>query len=127
MDVGDNIRTLHECSAWEQLSLASFLQRYWADNQVSCTITFDPEVEGPQLPHALAYFQYQLKGVSLLPKTPMGAYAQMPYEEITEGEYKARMAQLKLPLSFRNIRGTPAGGIVHVPDRFCDASSCEVK
>lgn len=48
-------------SMWEQLSLASFLQRYWADNQVSCTVTFDSETEGEQLGYALDYFQYQLK------------------------------------------------------------------
>jgi hypothetical protein len=38
---------------WEQLAFAAFLQRHWADNQVSCTVTFDPETEGPQLKHAL--------------------------------------------------------------------------
>ncbi|KAF0692530.1 Aste57867_16399 [Aphanomyces stellatus] len=124
VDVGENVRTLSQLSAWEQLSLASFLQRYWADNQVSCTITFDPKTEGPQLEHALAYFQYQLKGVSLLPKVPLGAYAQMPYEEITEESYHAMVATLQ-PLAFRDIKAR--GGPVEVPDRFCDSSSCEVK
>lgn len=38
---------------WEQLAFAAFLQRHWADNQVSCTVTFDPEKEGHQLKHAL--------------------------------------------------------------------------
>ena len=33
-------------------------------------------------------FQYQLKGISFLPKMELGAYAQMPYEEITEAKYK---------------------------------------
>ena len=54
---------------------------------MSCTVTFDPETEGPQLKHALEYFQYQLKGVSFLPRLEAGAYAQMPYEEISESEY----------------------------------------
>jgi len=58
VDVGAGVRTQDELSMWEQLSLAAFLQRHWADNQVSCTVTFDPESEGPQLPHALEYFQY---------------------------------------------------------------------
>ena len=56
--------------------------------QVSCTVTFDPETEGPQLKHALDTFQYQLKGVSFLPRLAKGAYAQMPYEEINEAAYK---------------------------------------
>tara|TARA_R110002050_G_scaffold279443_3_gene426066 strand:+ start:1096 stop:1527 length:432 start_codon:yes stop_codon:yes gene_type:complete len=38
---------------WEQLNLASFLQEHWADNQVSCTVTFDREQEGSQIEHAL--------------------------------------------------------------------------
>jgi len=66
---------------------------------VSCTVSFDPETEGHQLEHALAYFQYQLKGISFLPKLKAGAYAQMPYEEISEAEYQERMKHLK-PLSF---------------------------
>ncbi|KAI9990328.1 hypothetical protein PInf_021138 [Phytophthora infestans] len=33
VDVGEGVRTLSDVSAWEQFALASFLQRYWADNQ----------------------------------------------------------------------------------------------
>ena len=53
--------------------------RHWADNQVSCTVTFDPEKEGGQIPQVLNYFQYHLKGISLLPRHDWGAYPQMPY------------------------------------------------
>lgn len=45
--------------------------------QVSCTITFDPETEGKHLTHALDYFQYQLKGVSFLPRIDYGAFPQV--------------------------------------------------
>jgi len=62
--------------------MASLLQRYWADNQVSCTVTFDPEKESSQIKNALDYFQYSLKGISFLPHTK-DVYPQMPYEEIT--------------------------------------------
>jgi hypothetical protein len=34
IDSGEGVRTLDEVSMWEQLGLAAFLQRYWADNQV---------------------------------------------------------------------------------------------
>lgn len=117
VDVGKGIRTLGEVSAWEQMALASFLQRYWADNQVSCTVTFDPEKEGPHLAHALNYFQYQLKGISLLPKLPLGAYRQMPYEEIDEATYREMQARLK-PLEFATIKSKET--IVPVPDKFCE-------
>ncbi|OQR95193.1 ribonucleosidetriphosphate reductase, adenosylcobalamin-dependent, partial [Thraustotheca clavata] len=124
IDIGENIRTLDQISMWEQMSLASFMQKYWADNQVSCTVTFDPKTEGNQLPHALNYFQYELKGISLLPKFPLGAYAQMPYEEITEEQYKYLLSNIKTT-SFKQIENT--SGVVSVPDSFCDSSSCELK
>ena len=121
VDVGKGIRTSKEVSMWEQLSLAIFLQEYWADNQVSCTVTFDPKTEGHQLEHALNYAQTKLKGISFLPRVEKGAYAQMPYEEITEEVYKSRVAVL-LPLVL------PTGVVKEapVPERGCDGSSCEI-
>ncbi len=35
IDYGEGIRTTRDVSMWEQFSLAAFLQRHWADNQVS--------------------------------------------------------------------------------------------
>lgn len=35
VDAGEGVRTARDLSVWEQLSFAAFLQRYWADNQVS--------------------------------------------------------------------------------------------
>lgn len=151
-----NIRTVSEVSIWEQLSMAAFLQKYWADNQVSATITFHPGIsleekawvaglqarikahepvtddefkrlvdlaerelksEADQIAPALKYFQYQLKGVSFLPNTPEGAYAQMPYEDISNEEYERRVAALK-PIDF---------GATHEEaeqERFCSNDTC---
>ena len=64
---------------------------------------FDPETEGAQLEHALNYFQYQLKGVSFLPRTK-GVYEQMPYAEISEDEYKRQSSKLKA-VNFRFVFG----------------------
>ena len=95
----DGVRVQSEVSMFEQLQLAAFLQRYWADNQVSCTITFDPVTEGPHIAQMLQYFQYQLKGVSFLPKFDYGKYPQLPYEAISEEVYKEMTRDLK-PISF---------------------------
>tara|TARA_Y100000592_G_scaffold27007_2_gene42805 strand:- start:5017 stop:7035 length:2019 start_codon:yes stop_codon:yes gene_type:complete len=121
VDVGEGIRTVSEVSMWEQLSIAAFMQKYWADNQVSCTVTFDPEKEGPQIANALNFFQYQLKGISFLPKTEVGAYEQMPYEEITEKEYRDMLESLAT-LSFRSVKGVKA-----VVERFCNNDTCELE
>ena len=120
VDVGEGIRTAAELSIWEQFSLAAFLQRHWADNQVSCTATFDPETESEQLPHVLNYFQYKLKGISLLPRHELGAYKQMPYEAITEAEYNEMVSKLG-KLSFGVIKNEEAD-----VDKFCNNDVCEV-
>ncbi|KAJ1832611.1 hypothetical protein LPJ70_006541, partial [Coemansia sp. RSA 2708] len=95
VDHGAGVRGLRDVSMWEQLALVALLQRCWSDNQVSATVTFDPETEGPQLRHALDYYQYQLKGVSFLPRVDSGAFPQMPYEAISEDVYKQMAAKIK--------------------------------
>ncbi len=120
VDVGEGVKTLNEVSIWEQLSLASFIQKYWSDNQVSCTITFNPKTEGEQIKPALEYFQYQLKGVSFLPRIKGGAYPQMPYEEISEEQYIKVMKDIKKP----NL------GTIHNEkadiERGCDTEKCTI-
>ena len=120
VDVGEGIRTAAELSIWEQFSLAAFLQRHWADNQVSCTATFNPETEAEQLPYVLNYFQYRLKGISLLPRHDYGAYKQMPYESINEKEYNKQVKKLG-KLSFGVIKNEEAE-----IDKFCNNDSCEI-
>jgi len=120
---GNDIRSSNEISMWEQLSLAAFLQRHWADNQVSCTVTFDTEKEGSQLKYALEYFQYHLKGISFLPSVNT-SYQQMPYEEITKERYE-QLIQTIRPVEFTSIE--TSSNINEVPDKFCDSTSCDLK
>ncbi len=120
IDAGEGIRTAAELSIWEQFSLAAFLQRHWADNQVSCTATFNPETEADELPHVLNYFQYRLKGISLLPRKNGGAYKQMPYEAIDEKTYHFEVEKLGY-LSFVGIEGEEAE-----VDKFCNNDMCEL-
>jgi ribonucleoside-triphosphate reductase len=121
VDVGEGIRSVSQVSMWEQMSMAAFMQKYWADNQVSCTVTFDPDKDGDQIAPALDYFQYQLKGISFLPKSEDGAYAQMPYEEISEQKYKSLTKNLS-NVSYRQVKGNEA-----IVDNFCNNDSCELK
>jgi adenosylcobalamin-dependent ribonucleoside-triphosphate reductase len=118
IDVGAGLRTAKDLTVWEQFSLAAFMQRHWADNQVSCTVTFDPDEEIVQLEQALNYFQYQLKGISCLPRANGGVYKQMPYESIDEKTYKKLSKKLKT-LSFSKMKGEEAEA-----ERFCDGDVC---
>jgi ribonucleoside-triphosphate reductase len=112
------VRTLSQVSMWEQLAMAAFLQKHWADNQVSATVTFKPH-EASDIASALNYYQYQLKGVSFLPKLAEGAYRQMPYEEISKDRYDALLARLK-PINFETTHETAEA------ERFCDGQTCTI-
>ena len=118
--IGDNIRSVKDVSVWEQAALAAFMQKYWADNQVSCTITFKKE-EASQLEPLLNFYQYQLKGISFLPFTEEKVYRQMPYESITLKKYEELTAKLK-PIKFKGIKNEEAD-----VDKFCNNDICEIK
>jgi len=118
IDVGEGIRTVNEVSMWEQVALAANLQRWWADNQVSCTVTFNPKTEGQHIASVLDYFQYQLKGISFLPKCDFGAFPQMPYEEITEELFNSINSAI-VPINFDSSTGEDSSG-----ELYCDGDSC---
>jgi ribonucleoside-triphosphate reductase (thioredoxin) len=117
------MRTIEEVSMWEQLALAAFMQRHWADNQISCTVTFNPKTEGSQLEHALNYYQYHLKGISFLPKLEVGAFPQMPYEAISR-ELCLKMKKSIKPVIFADIKVEDGKMSDSKPDMFCDSDKC---
>lgn len=116
---GEGIRAEHEISMWEQLALAAFMQRHWADNQVSCTIKFDQEREGPHIAHALNYYQYQLKGISFLPHSGHG-YLQAPYEPIDKETYEAAKARYGV-LDFNEAAEKPQ------VEMYCENDTCMLR
>ena len=123
IDQGEGIKTLNQTNLWEQLSLAAFMQKYWADNQVSCTVSFRKEAEGNQIKSALDIFQYKLKGISFLPTFESStAYAQMPYEEIDENKYNELMINLKSNRNFVNRKNSVDG----IGSNFCDSDKCDI-
>ena len=116
---GEGVRTQEEVSMWEQLAQAAFMQKYWSDNAVSVTVTFDPETEGKDLERALDFYQYQLKGVSFLPKIDSGAYPQMPYEKINKETYNQMISKLK-PLNFNTMKE----GLDAESEKYCTNDVC---
>lgn len=112
-------RTIKDVSIWEQVELAVFIQKWWADNQVSCTVTFRPE-EAKEIPAILKYHQYNLKAISFLPQVEKGAYPQMPYEAITKEQYDSLITKLK-PLVINEISQDSK------PEMYCDTDKCVIK
>jgi len=116
--VSVNCKTVDQVGIWEQVALAAFIQKWWADNQVSCTVTFKPE-EAKEIPAILEYYKYDLKAISFLPKVERGAYAQMPYEAITKEEYMKRYVSTK-PFSVGTVSQDSK------PELYCDSEKCVV-
>lgn len=109
-------RSKDDLSMWEQLELAAQMQHWWADNQVSVTVTFRKD-EAKDIKYALELYETRLKGVSFLPVSEHG-YAQAPYETISEEKYNALMSAIT-PLS--------TDSLVHEEtSRFCDGDSCTI-
>lgn len=114
----DRVPSLASVSIWEQFQMAAFMQRYWADNSVSCTVTFDPEREGHMIERCLDHYQYHLKGISILP-AGNAVFPQMPYEAIDRDHYLERCRRITAPLAFAAVVNNEP----HVSE-YCDGDAC---
>lgn len=105
-----------EVTMWEQLLNASDYQKWWADNQVSITVTFKPE-ESRDLANALSIFDSNLKSLTFLPWFAEGAYKQLPYQKITEEEFYELSKNLTKP-DYSKFTDKAVG------EKFCDSDTC---
>lgn len=106
-----------DVTIWEQFADAADMQRYWADNQVSVTVTFAEE-EKKHIKACLEMYEDKMKSVSLLPLLDHG-YAQAPYITITKDKYEELTSSItELDLSFSVHEAT---------DMFCDGEACEIR
>lgn len=110
-------RSKTDVSVWEQVENLAQMQYYWADNQVSATITFT-EDEAKDIPFILELYESRLKSVSFLPLTAH-EYAQAPYQAITKEAYELASSKL-MPLDFEAINTDEA------QDMYCDGDKCEL-
>jgi len=112
------IKSKFDVSVWEQFMNAADMQYWWADNQVSITISFK-ESERHEIANCLETFETRLKSVSLLPlENSKHGYVQAPYIEITKEQYIEMTSKLKhLDLS---------GAVHEADDKFCDGDTCTI-
>ena len=117
-------RAEKEVSIYEKVALAAAAQRYWSDNSVSVTVTFDAEKEAESIESVLHMYDGQLKTISFL---PMGneTYLQMPYTQITEEEYEAQGVMKLFPIDFSGVYAGMASDAIG--EAFCSTDACEVK
>lgn len=119
----DAKRSEKDVSIYEKMALAATAQRYWSDNSVSVTVTFNTNTESDAVGTALHMFDGQLKTVSFL---PMGndTYPQMPYTQISEAEYDAYALTL-FPIDFAGVYAGMASDAIG--EAYCTTDACEIK
>jgi len=102
-------------SVWEQVENVAQIQYYWADNQVSATITFKPE-EALDIPYILELYETRLKSISFLPLVDHN-YPQAPYQAISKEAFELAVSKLSVPdFSTMNTDETQ--------DLYCDGDKC---
>lgn len=119
----DARRSEKDVTIFEKMAIASVAQRYWSDNSVSVTISFDSETEKQYIGTVLHMYDGQLKTVSFLPQGNF-TYPQMPYTQMTKEEYEAEVDKL-FPIDFAGVyQGMAADA---VGESYCTTDSCEIK
>lgn len=111
----NNITTQASQSIAQQFDMAALAQRHWSDNQVSCTVDFDP-TQVAQLAESLDNYQNKLKSISMLPRSQT-AYQEMPHQDIDATEYYKRVQKLQ-PIDWTAQRVTPR------PEKYCSNDTC---
>lgn len=111
-------RAQPDYTIWEQMQHISLAQKYFVDNMISVTVTFNKQ-EVSQLKTCIDNYITEIKGVSFLPQFT-DFYKQAPYEGITEEEYYKRVE------SITSADWSLFTGSDGVDTRFCDGGVCEV-
>lgn len=119
---GEGLPTERDVSIYDKADLATLMARHWSDNAVSCTITFK-EDEADDIASVLKENEGKWKTVSFLPLKEQGAYAQMPYESITEERYNEMVANLtRIDMDSLYNAGATDGAM----EKYCETDKCEI-
>ena len=117
------IRSEKDVTIFEKMALAVTAQRYWSDNSVSVTVSFNKDTEAQYIGTVLHMHDGQLKTVSFLP-SGNDTYPQMPYTQITEEEYNSSMDSL-FPIDLTGIYAGMAADAIG--EAYCTTDACEIK
>jgi adenosylcobalamin-dependent ribonucleoside-triphosphate reductase len=118
------VRSEKDVTIFEKIALAAAAQRYWSDNSVSVTVSFDAETEKQHVGTVLHMYDGQLKTVSFLP-TGNDTYLQMPYTQISEEEYNKEGLMKLFPIDLTGVYAGMAADAIG--ESYCTTDACEVK
>ena len=117
-------RSEKDVSLFEKIGLAATTQKYWSDNGVSVTLSFDAETEKQHVASALHMYEGQLKAVSFLPMSN-STYPQQPYTQITREQYEGYIGKIKT-IDFNAIYDG-VEGLEAIGESYCTTDACELK
>ena len=117
-------RSEKDVSLFEKIGLAATTQKYWSDNGVSVTLSFDAETEKQHVASALHMYEGQLKAVSFLPMSN-STYPQQPYTQITKEQYEGYIGKIKT-IDFNAIYDG-IEGLEAIGESYCTTDACELK
>jgi len=117
------VRSEKDVTIFEKMALAVTAQRYWSDNSVSVTVSFNKDTEAQHIGTVLHMHDGQLKTVSFLP-SGNDTYPQMPYTQITEEEYNNSKDSL-FPIDLDGIYAGMAADAIG--EAYCTTDACEIK
>lgn len=116
-------RSERDVTIFEKIALAATAQRYWSDNSVSVTVSFDSETEKDHIATVLHMYDGQLKTVSFLPQGNE-TYPQMPYTQINSEEYQKHLSRL-MPIDLSPVYAGMAADAIG--EMYCSTDACEIK
>ena len=124
-----------DVTIWEQMENNAAMQFYWADNNISQTVTVKKS-EKNEIKDVLEAYEDKIKAVSFLPLDDK-VYKQAPYQEITKEQYEEMMKKI-------TDKGVSIYDLVHKYDgmsiseaknisthdtteQFCDGDTCTLQ
>lgn len=102
----------------DQFERQATVQKYWADNAVSATLSFDAVTEKELTAELLEEYVPQFKSTAMLAKSSHG-YVQAPYEQIDESTYR------EMASTIRDDHPLVRGGNFEVDE--CASGVCPVR
>lgn len=107
-----------------QMANQAFLQTYWSDNSVSCTLTFN-HAEQDQIEPLLRQYQGRIKSTSMLPYSDNG-FEQAPKEPISVTVYQNRLAEITGNVQ-QLATYTETGALELVNASDCESGACPIR
>ncbi|KRK79282.1 ribonucleoside-triphosphate reductase, adenosylcobalamin-dependent [Companilactobacillus nodensis DSM 19682 = JCM 14932 = NBRC 107160] len=123
-----NFASAGNVSIAEQFATQAFLQTYWSDNAVSCTVTFQPE-ESDEIAPLMYQYRNITKSTSLLPYSG-GEFKQAPKEPINKKVYKERESMISgnVAKKFAEMNDNHDKKDIELVDQSdCESGACPIR